>query len=191
MVLMMTALMVFAVAQLAQAVSDYEIPGGISFSSFLNKKATGTKLDTTLAIHYEPLFEETYTCEVVEEGSEEATCVLEKTTTPIICDDGGPMVKMSYSMRVRKGSTYYPFGGSTDICYFRINGTEEDPGQLQHIKAFIGDTVIPMVTQANGETFETFDVKDADEIIQDDEGDFYGCCVGQYFVIMNLEITYK
>lgn len=172
----MTALMVFAIAQMAQAATSYEIPADQFFADFTNKNADGTKLYTTLTIYYEPLFD---IC--TEEDAEAGICE-EGTSIPSFCYDGGERVKMTYFIRATKGSDMYSFASSEDsVCYFNTID------QINRVKEFIGSTVVPMIDS----TATEFDIKSADKITQDNEGDNYGCCDEKYFVIMDITIAYK
>lgn len=163
-ILLLSVAIILAITQSAMAGRGKEVAGGGFLDSIVNKSAPGTKISGPIAIYYE------------------------KGGTASCTGMGDFSTNMYFFMRLRKGNNLYPFSGVTkNVCYFDVNT------QASAVGSFIQNTVIPVIYRLpSGRTYP-FALKNVDQLIEDDEADFGGCCGGDfhtiYFTIADIEIA--
>lgn len=160
--LLLTAF-VFVTGQTALAARGSETVTGNWLDGAVVKTAKGTKLEGPLAIYYEEVA-----------GTSEGCPILGITTN------------MFLFLRLRHGSTLYPFSGIVEnICFGDLDA------QNAEIVDFVGTTVVPIIFPENPSYDPLnpgFALKSTDQVVESDE---FGCCGApeMLFTIMDIVIA--
>jgi hypothetical protein len=167
--------MILIVTQGAFARTGSQTATGTFVETLVDPTAPGTKVTGILAI--------TYDSTIGKKCSEIGGYPNEPPYTYL------DAAKMTFTMRLYKNTILFPFSGSANVCYVKV----ED--HMIPISNFITDTVIPIVFKENPTA--TWKLKAVNNIIEDDNNNCpnpptpsscCGCC-SEFFSIMDITIA--